>query len=47
MEELVMTEDSHFRIDSLKNGIDWQEPVGHPFVMKIIELEAALKNRPP
>ena len=41
-----MTQYPDLRINSLKNGIERKEPVGHPFVMKIIEPEAGLKIVP-
>jgi len=44
MEKLVMAKDSYFRINSLKYGIEREQPVRHSFVVKVVDLEARLKE---
>jgi hypothetical protein len=44
MEKFVVPKDFHFRANSLENGIEREEPVGHPFIVEIVNLKAGFKK---
>jgi len=44
MEVFVMAEYPNLRVNSIQDRVERKKPVRHPFVMKVIELEAGLKN---